>query len=98
MEIILEDQEVKGRALALINGIQVAEMTYSKAGTRQIIINHTDVSESLQGQGIGRQLLDIIVHYARENQKKIIPLCPFARNEFEKDPGIHDVLRPRRAK
>ena len=98
MEIKLEELEKRGRAMATENEKVVAEMTFTKAGTRQIIINHTEVSESCQGRGIGRQLLDVIVQYARNNEKKIIPLCPFARSEFDKDTTIHDVLRPLRTK
>ena len=98
MKIILEDLEKKGRAVAIEKDNEVGEMTYSKAGTRQIIINHTEVVESMQGKGIGRQLRDVIVDYARRNQKKIIPLCPFAKSEFDKDTTIHDVLRPLRTK
>ncbi|NNF34796.1 MAG: N-acetyltransferase [Saprospiraceae bacterium] len=95
MQIKLEEQESKGRAIATDNNSAIAEMTFTKVGTKQIIINHTEVNESAQGQGIGRQLLDVIVTYARDNQKKIIPLCPFAKSEFDKDDSIHDVLKQR---
>ena len=98
MEIRLEDYDEKGRAVVLVNDQEVGEMTYSKAGTRQIIINHTEVKAFMQGEGIGRKLLDVIVDFARENELKIIPLCPFAKSEFDKDESIHDVLRPLKMK
>ncbi|MCL4113420.1 UNVERIFIED_CONTAM: hypothetical protein GTU68_051223 [Idotea baltica] len=68
-------------------------MTYSKAGPQLWIINHTEVSEQLRGKGAGRQLLDAIVAKARAEEIKILPLCPFAKSVFEKDPSIRDVLR-----
>jgi hypothetical protein len=32
------------------------------------------------------------VTYARENNIKIIPLCPFAKKVFDKTPEFRDVL------
>ena len=98
MEIRLEDHDKKGRAVAIDSSSEIAEMTYSKAGTKQIIINHTEVDEGRRGESIGRKLLDVIVEYARKNEKKIIPLCPYAKSEFDKDTTISDVLRPFRIK
>ena len=57
------------------------------------IIDHTDVSEDYRGQGIGRQILDKVVAFALEKNLKIIPLCPYAKSVFDKDPSIADVLR-----
>jgi len=73
-------------------GERTAEMTYSWAGTDKFIIDHTYVSDTLRGQGVGRHLLDAAVSYARAQRVKIIPLCPFAKSVFDKDPDIRDVL------
>ncbi len=70
---------------------RLAEMTYSKAGDKLIIIDHTEVSDKLRGQGAGKQLVMKAVEYARSNQIKILPLCPFARSVFDKTPEIADV-------
>jgi predicted GNAT family acetyltransferase len=32
------------------------------------------------------------VEYARANDFKIIPLCPFAKSVFDRTADIHDVL------
>lgn len=69
---------------------RLAELTYSKAGNK-IIIDHTDVSDKLRGQGAGKQLVMKAVEYARASNIKIIPLCPFARSVFDKTPEIADV-------
>ena len=70
-----------------------AQMTFSRAGTGMIIIDHTEVGEQLRGQGVGRQLLDRLVAFAREEKLKVIPLCPYAKSVFDKDASIRDVLR-----
>ncbi len=66
-------------------------MFYSDAGDR-IIISHTEVDGSLKGKGVGKQLVSAAVAYARKNNIKIVPLCPFARSVFQKTPDYNDVL------
>ncbi|MEM6318161.1 MAG: GNAT family N-acetyltransferase [Bacteroidota bacterium] len=93
MLIQLSETDTKGRAFLEIDGELQAEMTYSKAGTSLLIVDHTEVVESLKGQGVGRQLLLKIVEQARERGIKILPLCPFAKSVFDKEASIRDVLK-----
>ena len=74
------------------NGRRLAEMTYSRTNASMIIIDHTDVDASLGGQGVGRQLLDALVEWARITNTKVVPLCPFANSQFNKDSSLRDVL------
>ncbi len=69
-----------------------AEMTFSRASPRLIIIDHTDVPDALRGRGVGNQLVAYAVGDAREHGFKIIPLCPFAAGQFRKHPEYSDVL------
>ena len=91
--IQLEETATKGKAyIGTITEI-LAEMTFSKVGTTMIIIDHTEVSDALRGQGAGRKLLNKIVEMARERDLKILPLCPYAKSVFDKDASIRDVLK-----
>jgi hypothetical protein len=56
-----------------------------------LTILSTEVSESLQGQGIGQKLVAYAVDYAIKNHLKIIPVCPYAKKQFEKHPEYNDV-------
>ena len=93
MDIKQIEHGSKGAFLIEQEGERLAEMTYSKAGENMIIIDHTDVSDKLRGQGAGRQLLLKAVEYARSKHIKILPLCPFAKSVFDKTPEIADVLQ-----
>lgn len=92
MQIQHEQSDSKGVFFIEENGQKLAEMTYSKAGPARIIIDHTEVSDELRGKGAGKQLVIAAVEYARENQLKILPLCPFARSVFQRVEAIRDVL------
>jgi predicted GNAT family acetyltransferase len=70
--------------LVEIDGKTLAELDYSLAGNDILIINHTEVDDSLLGKNVGYQLLQHSVDYAREKHFKIMPLCPFANAIFKK--------------
>lgn len=90
--IQLQESGTKGSFDFLVEGKSKASMTFSKAGDQLIIIDHTEVDESLKGKGIGLQLVQEAIAWARANNKKIIPLCPFAKSVFDKHPEFGDVL------
>ena len=71
---------------------QAGKMTYTWAGDSKFIIDHTEVNEEFNGKGVGKKLVMAAVEYARTNNLKIIPLCPFAKSVFDKVEEIHDVL------
>lgn len=77
------------------DGAILAEMVYSSPAPQKMIIEHTEVDASLEGKGVGKELLATAVAYARKQQMKIIPLCPFARAMFDKTPAYADVLEQR---
>lgn len=74
------------------DGKRLAEMVYVMAGDDKMIIDHTEVDESLKGQGVGKRLQEQLVAWVRENHIKVIPLCPFAKATFQKVKEWQDVL------
>lgn len=92
MQIEQQQNSSKGAFFIEQDGARLAEMTYSLAGTQLMIIDHTEVSDALRGKGAGKQLVKAAVDYARQNQIKILPLCPFAKSVFDRIPEWHDVL------
>lgn len=90
-EITREDSETGGRYSTTVDGHE-SEMTYSRAGTERIIIDHTAVPRELGGRGVGKALVFRAVEDARKEGFKIIPLCPFAKAQIEKNKDWQDVL------
>lgn len=91
----LVEHEAQGHRGAFFieeDGERLGAMTYTRANPSLIVIDHTEVSAVLKGQGAGRRLLDALVAWARETQTKVVPVCPFAKAQFEKDASLRDVL------
>lgn len=70
----------------------LAEMVFLMSENNTITIDHTNISEALSGQGVGKLLLKDLVDWARQENKKIIPVCPYAKAQMEKNKEYHDML------
>ncbi|MNK30367.1 Acetyltransferase (GNAT) family protein [compost metagenome] len=92
LEVKQINRETKGEFIATFDGTKAGVMTYSWAGADKIIIDHTEVEPAYNGKGVGKEMVYKAVEFARENNLKIIPLCPFATATFKKNEEIRDVL------
>lgn len=73
------------------DGKRIAEISYVWDSKQTLIANHTWVDASLRGQGVARQLLDVLVEFARKKQVKIIPTCSYVDVMFKRDSSLADV-------
>ena len=73
------------------DGKRIAEMTYTFIADDLIRIDHTEVDESLKGQGVGKRLVMAAAEWARASDLRIVPRCSFARGVFEKEASLADV-------
>jgi uncharacterized protein len=93
MEVSIKERETEGYAIARENEKRAGAMTYSIAGEKLIIIDHTEVEPEYKGKSVGKEMLYKIVDMARGKNIKIIPLCPFAAAMFKREDDIKDVLK-----
>lgn len=71
----------------------ICEIIYSIANSSLISIDRTFVDDDYRGQGIAAQLVGRVVEMAREENKKIIPRCPFAKVILERNSSLYaDVI------
>lgn len=52
----------------------------------KLTVYHTEVSPKLEGKGFAKKLLATMVDYARKNDLKVVPLCPFVNAQFRRHP------------
>ncbi|TYB76391.1 GNAT family N-acetyltransferase [Bizionia myxarmorum] len=84
MEVKHKKENKSGTFYIEIDGKQEAEMTYEFVDDAIIDINHTEVNESLKGQGVGYKLVDAAVAFMRENNLKAVASCPYVEHVFSK--------------
>jgi hypothetical protein len=93
ISITREDRPTGGRYVAKVAGKPDSEMTFSKAGEKILIIDHTGVPDELGGMGVGKALVEHMVMDVRARGLKIIPLCPFTRATLVKHKEWQDILK-----
>jgi len=50
------------------------------------------VPEELSGMGVAKALTENLIRDARENNYRIVPLCPYVRAQSMKHPEWDDVI------
>ena len=93
VSITREDRPSGGRYVAHVDGKPDAEMTFSKAGEKILIIDHTGVPDELGGMGVGKALVEYLVHDVRARGLKVVPLCPFTNATLRKRPEWQVILK-----
>ena len=83
----------EGKAFRHYNaaGEMDAEITYVPKGEGVIEANHTFVDPSIRGQGVAHQLVDQLADFARKENLKIYPTCPYVGALFEKSTEYDDL-------
>ena len=85
MEVKHKDNGNEGSFYIELDGKKEAEMTYQHSGDQEITIEHTEVNDSLKGQGVGKKLINTAVEYLRQNNLKAVAECSFVKSVFEKN-------------
>jgi len=72
-------------------GSRMGYLSYSLEDAR-LLIDYVQVDPSLRGKGMGEQLVGAAVEWAREHQRKVTPICSYARAVMRRTTQFHDVL------
>lgn len=91
MDIRREDTKSGGRYVATVEGHE-AEMTFSRASEKLVIVDHTGVPDALRGKGVGQALAAWAAEDARKGGWKIMPLCPFMKAQTLRHPEWADII------
>jgi predicted GNAT family acetyltransferase len=92
ISVQVEQKAHRGAFFVEREGQRLAELTFSATPDgKLVILDHTEVSDSLRGQGIARKLVEAAVAWARRTNVKLMPLCPFAKAVFDREPEFGDV-------
>jgi predicted GNAT family acetyltransferase len=60
-----------------------------------ITLYHTQVPPALEGHGIGSTLAKAGLDFARANQLRVVPTCPFVSAYLKRHPEYQDLVTPK---
>ena len=92
MKILRKEHGKRGAFFIEKDGEWIAEMSYTREGQRKIVIDHTEVDQSLRGRGIARKLVETAVKFARRDNLLIKATCPYAKKVLESSEEYEDIL------
>ena len=68
-----------------------AFITYSRFPGR-IVYTHTEVPKPLEGQGLAAKLARAALDFARVNDLRVVPLCPYVSGFIRKHAEYQDLV------
>jgi len=90
MEIKFERNERNHQAFDLYeNGEKKGEMEVG-IHNNLLTVYHTEVFAGGEGKGWAKLLLDAMIAHARENNLKVVPLCPYVLAQFKRHPELYE--------
>ncbi|MDQ7917488.1 GNAT family N-acetyltransferase [Mesonia sp. MT50] len=86
-----KENETNGIFYLEIENKIVSELTYIKKEPNILVIDRTETKKTEEGKGLASKLLEHTVNYAKENNYKIDPLCPFAEVKFDENEAYQKI-------
>ena len=90
-EIIINFNQRESRSVALNEGNIIGYCQY-KEQDNVWSITHTVVKQEFGGRGIAKRLVLAVIEEARKQNKKINPICSYAKKMMESSDEYKDVL------
>jgi predicted GNAT family acetyltransferase len=91
-EVLFKNNDKSGIFYIEKENKTIGKLTFTYKAANKIVIDHTEVDNSQNGKGFGKDLVKNAVDFAREKNLKIIPQCSFAKSVIENTPEFQDVL------
>jgi predicted GNAT family acetyltransferase len=84
--------ERKYQQFSIALGEDDAELAYSVPESKVLDFTHSYVPESERGKGLAEKLVVAALHFAKENDHKIIASCPVVASYLERHPEFHYLV------
>lgn len=91
MELEIINNKEEKRFETYVEGL-LAKVTYIETTNGLLAITGTHVPKELGGRGIAGELNKFALDYARENELKVNPICPYTKSYIEKHVDYQDLL------
>lgn len=91
-KLVAENDTAKRRFVVAVEDHK-AVSEYMISGPK-IIFTHTEVPIALEGNGIGGILAKAALNFAKEQNLKVMPLCPFMASYIKRHPEWKSILLP----
>jgi len=89
--VAVRDNPEELRYELVVDGEVAGEIRYRRSPDR-IVLVHTEVSPSLEGQGLASRLVAGALDDIRARGLRVVPICPFVRAYIGRHPEYNDLV------
>tara|TARA_B100000609_G_C16862378_1_gene255835 strand:- start:102 stop:395 length:294 start_codon:yes stop_codon:yes gene_type:complete len=68
-----------------------AELSYAKHGHDYLDFQHTYVPDASRGFGVASTIVEFAMEFAKQNQIKVKPTCPFVKDFIRENPEYQSI-------
>ena len=92
--VSIEREELNGvhEFVLRIDGERHGFLEFTRPGVGVMRIEYVEVDPSLRGTGLGLQLVEKAVAFAKEAELKVVPICSYARAVISRDANLATSL------
>lgn len=85
------------RRFEVRDGRKVLGWTTYEQTSELIVFHHTEVKPRHEGRGLGSLLVRSTLDHVRDQEMRVLPLCPFVNGWIERHPDYADLVYHPRA-
>jgi uncharacterized protein len=76
-----------------VDGERLGFLEFTRPGAGVMRIEYVEVAPELRGTGLGKQLVEQAVAFAKDASLKVVPICSYARAVIQRDPALSAATR-----
>ena len=94
-KVSIDREELNGvhEFVLRIDGERHGFLEFTRPDVGLMRIEYVEVSPELRGTGLGRQLVEKAVDFAKHSQLRVVPICSYARAVIARDPILSAALK-----
>lgn len=90
-QVVVRDNPDALRYELLVDGEVAGEIRYRRRPDAVALV-HTEVSQALEGRGLGGQFVRGALDDLRSRGLQVVPICPFVRSYIQGHPEYGDLV------
>jgi predicted GNAT family acetyltransferase len=96
-KISIDREELNGvhEFVLRIDGERLGFLEFTRPDVGLMRIEYVEVAPQLRGTGLGRQLVEKAIDFARDAKLRVVPICSYARAVIQRDPAMSRLLGAR---
>jgi predicted GNAT family acetyltransferase len=94
-KVTIEREELDGATefVLRLDGERYGFLEFTRPEGGIMRIEYVEVSPQLRGTGLGKQLVETAVTFAKGEGLRVVPICSYARAVIQRDPAMSAATR-----